>query len=234
MTFPRRAYIPQTSEAWDASLMRRYGQPVVPQVTAPTPVPVAPRAPTTAVPQPTSISPWGREARQPTNVPVELPMWASSDGPGLSMPGTNNAGVGFQLPSMGSSSLGLAAPDGYRMYSSPLLESGVPGAVTNMTPETLSPWDSFKKEWIGTKEEPGVAGFALGALNAGTNLFFGMKQYGLAKKTLEENKRQFELNYAAQKQTTNTALEDRQRARVASNSGAYQSVGDYMKENGVK
>ena len=60
-----------------------------------------------------------------------------------------------------------------------------------------------------------------------------MKQYGLAKKTLEENKRQFQMNYDAQKQSTNTRLEDRQRARVASNSGAYQSVGDYMAANKI-
>ena len=41
---------------------------------------------------------------------------------------------------------------------------------------------------------------------------------------MAQNKREFELNYAAQKQTTNASLEDRQRARVASNAGAYQSA----------
>lgn len=79
----------------------------------------------------------------------------------------------------------------------------------------------------------GWGGLALGAAGGLMQGFLGMKQYGLAKKTLEENKRQFQMNYDAQKQSTNTRLEDRQRARVASNSGAYQSVGDYMGANKI-
>ncbi len=75
---------------------------------------------------------------------------------------------------------------------------------------------------------------ALGAASGLLNAWMGMKQYGLAKDTLSEGKRQFQLNYDAQKTTTNTQLEDRQRARVASNSGAYQSVGDYMSANGIR
>jgi hypothetical protein len=63
--------------------------------------------------------------------------------------------------------------------------------------------------------------------------FMGMQQYGLAKKTLEESKRQYDQNYSAQRQTVNTQLEDRQRARVASNPGAYQSVSDYMSQNRI-
>ena len=54
------------------------------------------------------------------------------------------------------------------------------------------------------------------------------------KTTLAEGKRQFQINYGAQKTTINSALEDRQRARVASNSSAYQSVGDYMDKNGIR
>lgn len=80
----------------------------------------------------------------------------------------------------------------------------------------------------------GWGGLALNAAGGLASAFLGMKQYGLAKQTLEENKRQFGLNYAAQRQTTNTRLEDRQRARVASNANAYQSVGDYMAVNGIK
>ena len=54
------------------------------------------------------------------------------------------------------------------------------------------------------------------------------------KTTLAEGKRQFQINYDAQTITTNSSLEDRQRARVASNAGAYQSVGDYMDKNGIR
>jgi len=83
-------------------------------------------------------------------------------------------------------------------------------------------------------QQQGWGGLALGAASALGNSWMGMKQYGLAKDALKENKRQYEQNYAAQRTLTNSQLEDRQRARVASNSGAYQSVGDYMNQNRIK
>ena len=81
----------------------------------------------------------------------------------------------------------------------------------------------------------GWGGMAIGGLSALGNLWMGKQQLDMAKDSLSENKRQFNLNYNAQKQSTNTYLADRQAARIRSsgNSGAYQSVGDYMKENGV-
>jgi hypothetical protein len=81
---------------------------------------------------------------------------------------------------------------------------------------------------------PGWGGMAMGAAQGIGNLWMGMQQYGLAKDTFNENKRQFALNFDASKKTTNSRLEDRQAARVASNPGAYQSVGDYMKKNGIQ
>lgn len=86
----------------------------------------------------------------------------------------------------------------------------------------------------GTKDSPGNLGTLMGAAGSLASGFMAMKQYGLAKDTLAQNKSQFEQNFSAQKGLTNASLEDRQRARVASNSGAYQSVGDYMSKNGVK
>lgn len=74
----------------------------------------------------------------------------------------------------------------------------------------------------------------LGALTGIGNSYLGLQQYNLAKETLEENKKEYAQNYAAQKTTTNAELEDRQRARVASNPTAYQSVSDYMSQNGIK
>lgn len=74
---------------------------------------------------------------------------------------------------------------------------------------------------------------ALGVASGLANTFLGYKQYQVAKDTLEQNKRAFNLNFDAQKKTTNAALADRQAARVASNPGAYQSVGDYMKQYGI-
>ena len=64
-------------------------------------------------------------------------------------------------------------------------------------------------------------------------LGLGFKQYGQAKKQLKFARNSFNKNYAAQRQTTNASLRDRQSARVASNPGAYQSVGDYMQQNQV-
>lgn len=61
----------------------------------------------------------------------------------------------------------------------------------------------------------------------------GAKKYQLAQDAFKENKRQFSLNFENQRKTVNTELQDRQRARVASNPGAYQSVSEYMKQNGV-
>jgi hypothetical protein len=87
---------------------------------------------------------------------------------------------------------------------------------------------SFSNSFFGTRDTPGWSGQTLGAVQGLGNLWMGMKQYGLAKEKLAESKRQFELNYDAQRKLTNSQLEDRQRARVASNPGAYQSVGDYM------
>lgn len=80
----------------------------------------------------------------------------------------------------------------------------------------------------------GWGGMALGIMQGLGSAFMGMKQYGLAKEQLQFAKDSFEKNYAAQRSITNANLEDRQRARVASNPGAYQSVGDYMAQNGIK
>jgi hypothetical protein len=100
--------------------------------------------------------------------------------------------------------------------------------------------DQFKSlPWLTTKDSSGVTtqgwgGIGLGAVQGLSNAFMGMQQYNLAKQQLEEGKRQYDQNYSAQRSTTNAQLEDRQRARVAANPGAYQSVGDYMNQYGVK
>lgn len=82
----------------------------------------------------------------------------------------------------------------------------------------------------------GKFGWAPHAINAASGLmqgFIGMKQYGLGKQQLAENKRQFNMNFDTQRTLTNSQLRDRQRARVASNPGAYESVDAYMNQNGI-
>ena len=102
------------------------------------------------------------------------------------------------------------------------------GASTPAIPE-----QNWLSGLIGTKEAPGWGGLALGTISGFGNAFMGMQQYDLAKDALKQSKQQFAMNYDAQRQTTNSALEDRQRARVAANPGAYESVGNYMDKNRI-
>jgi hypothetical protein len=89
-----------------------------------------------------------------------------------------------------------------------------------------------KKLADGTQVQ-GWGGLGLGAAQGILGGWLGLQQLGVAKDTLAANKEQFSKNFAAQQKTTNAALSDRQAARVASNPGAYQSVGDYMKTYGI-
>lgn len=157
---------------------------------------------------------------------------------GLRAPGS----YGLQLPP-GFESIGAwGSPDvpdplntmgsgGVNLYDSKALDILSPDLAPNLNKLT-QPGSGDSRSNFGGKD--GWGNTAIGGLKALASTFLGMKEYGLAKQTLEENKRQFQLNYDAQKKMTNTRLEDRQRARVASNAGAYQSVGDYMATNGVR
>lgn len=103
--------------------------------------------------------------------------------------------------------------------------------VASVEPTTMQSLFGYK-----TPEGMQVNGIANTAISLGSALmngFLGMQNYGLAKDQFNFQKDAFNKNYAAQKTLTNSSLEDRQRARVASNPTAYQSVGDYMKQNGV-
>lgn len=103
----------------------------------------------------------------------------------------------------------------------------------NGTPVGSSDWLSLDG-LLGKAGQPGWGGLALGAAQGLFSGYLGLQQLGMAKKAFGENQRQFNLNYDAQRRTTNAALEDRQRARLASNPGAYESIGSYMDRNGVK
>lgn len=79
--------------------------------------------------------------------------------------------------------------------------------------------------WVGPAA--GIASTIFGAMQ-------GNRQLNMAEERFKESKRQFDANYGAQRQTTNTQLEDRQRARVASNPGAYESVNSYLDKNRIR
>lgn len=114
-----------------------------------------------------------------------------------------------------------------------------PGAANmnygDAAPGSGSIWDSFFNKTENGITDQGWGGMALGAGSALMNGVLGFKQYGVAKDTLNQNKRQFDLNFGAQQKMTNSRLADRQAARVAASpgTGTYQSVGDYMKQYGV-
>lgn len=123
-------------------------------------------------------------------------------------------------------------------YTSALIPAGQPSIATPVmpaqagTPSFMDSMLGYTDPTTGMKSQ-GWGGLALGAAQGLGNAWMGMKQYGLAEDAFKESKRQFGLNYEAQKKLTNSQLEDRQRARVASNSAEYQSVGEYMNKYGV-
>lgn len=153
--------------------------------------------------------------------------------PGLRMPAAS-------MPSyMGMDGYGVMPPTDYSLGTSQVPGFGLQSNNFNIAPTNLvgggaAPGGGGGWNWLSTRDQQGVLGPALQGIGALGSLYLGMKQYGLAKETLANNKAQFERNFEAQKTTTNASLEDRQRARVASNAGAYQSVGDYMNQNGVR
>ncbi len=125
--------------------------------------------------------------------------------------------------------------NGYTQPAAPITTAAVKPVSQILPNGGKSMWDGF----LGTTDKNGLRtdGWGMTALSAATGLFngyMGMKQYGLAKDQLNFQKDAFYKNYEAQKSSINSSLEDRQRARVASNSSAYQSVGDYMNKFGVK
>lgn len=116
---------------------------------------------------------------------------------------------------------------------------GIPGVTGAQAPtngvglNASNLWGALGNTDARGNRTDGWGGMALGVGQGLAGAFMGAKQYQLAQDALKENKRQFSLNFENQRKTVNTELQDRQRARVASNPGAYQSVSEYMKQNGV-
>lgn len=154
---------------------------------------------------------------------------------------------GYQLPQQYSLMGNYGQPSGFDdaggggMRLSPITSVAQLGTGTTTAPPPKGMFDDMgwfdKTNSDGTKTQGG-AGLALGTAQGLFNAWMGMKQYGLAKQQLAEGKQQFALNYDAQRTTTNAQLQDRQNARIAGNGGlagsGYQSVGDYMLNNGIK
>jgi len=122
---------------------------------------------------------------------------------------------------------------GPAIQSNPQTVAGAPGMMDSFNSWLKSSGFLGSTDANGLRTD-GWGGMAVGAAGALMNAVMGSKQLKVAKDSLSESKRQFDMNYGAQRQTVNTRLEDRQRARVASNAGAYESVGTYMDKNRVR
>lgn len=122
---------------------------------------------------------------------------------------------------------GVATP-----IANPTTPAGMVGADNGDFMSNLfgSIFDTTDANGIKTQ---GWGGLALSGIQGLGNSYMAMKQYGLAENALKEQKRQFNINYEAQRKMINSQLSDRQRARVASNPNAYQSEAEYMKQWGI-
>lgn len=139
----------------------------------------------------------------------------------------------------------FGAGGGNSMAANPLNSAGVSGAPGNWFSNLFGAGADgspgfFSRQSIlgGTDANTGITtqGWAPIALGLGQAVMGGMqgrKAMSLAEDQFKEARRQFDLNFNTQRKTINTALEDRQRARVASNSSAYESVDSYMNRNRV-
>lgn len=137
-------------------------------------------------------------------------------------------GGGFDvpMPNISGGDMGFAVPD-MSSWSNPVASAAIPTNRGIM--------DSFLQQKYADGSTGGGYGSVGISLAQGLgSAYMGMQQYKLAKESLAASKDQFNKNYTAQKQTTNAALEDRQRARIASNAGAYESLDSYMKKNGIQ
>lgn len=109
---------------------------------------------------------------------------------------------------------------------------GLPIAESVATPGKS--WGDFL---FGSVNKDGTQMGALAPMAQGVNalgsLWLGMKQYGIAKDSLEFQKTKYAQDYAAQRGLTNSQLEDRQKMRVREDPNAMQ-VAEYMAKYGVK
>lgn len=174
---------------------------------------------------------WGNYG--PAASPVSL---ANSDAFGMPFAAPSAPFAGNPAPGIGDyGAIGVPTLGAQALGDLPLdIGGAVPGGFMDSFSNWLSGGGLFGKTNPDGTRSMGAAGTILGGLQALGSAYMGMKQYGLAKQQLAEGRRQYDQNYAAQRTTVNSQLEDRQRARLASNPGAYQSVGDYMTKYGVR
>lgn len=150
------------------------------------------------------------------------PSYMLGQTPGLGAPNISNAYTGPDLNFGGNySGLGLN-PNFQSVAGATGLDlSGLPTASGN----------GFGN-WLANNSSLVNAG--VGLFTGGFGAFNGMKQNSLLEKNMNMQASQFREQMDLSKQTMNRNMEDRQRARVASNPVAYEPVSEYMKKYGAK
>lgn len=126
-------------------------------------------------------------------------------------------------------------------WASTWQQAGVtnPGPLNPGTPEAGgNRWANWRETLFGgvnpetNVQTPGAIATGLGLLQGGTNAYMAMRQYGMARRTFNENRRQFNLNYENQRKLTNAELSDRQRRRNAENPNSVPHD-EYMAQWGI-
>lgn len=112
-----------------------------------------------------------------------------------------------------------------------------PGMLNTSISADAAP-NSFNTPTVSGVLGTGMSGLQLGQLGLGLgngllNGYLGFQNLGLAKKQADQAQNNWNKQWDANVKNTNAALSDRQRARVASNPGAYESVDSYMKKYGI-
>ena len=147
----------------------------------------------------------------------------------------NTNGKAFQMPSFSELNLNPNGLEDLTRFDSMFKKNAASSAAS-----TFQPQGGIKNWMFGEyNPETGTTSPAYGMQTLGAALglgqsFLGYKQYKLGKKAFKRSVMESDRNYNAQKQTINTAMQDRARANYSANPDFYQSPEQYMNENRIK
>lgn len=128
------------------------------------------------------------------------------------------------------SKIGLPSAD--QIYSNSDLSSllNFNAGVTNNVENPMSALD----KWLGKDGKAGYANTAMNVVGGLGNMWLGYQGLQNSRDALKFQKEQWDFNKKGQVALHNSALADRQNARIAANPNAgFASVADYMKQYGV-
>lgn len=113
-----------------------------------------------------------------------------------------------------------------------------PTGTITPTGDTYSPsgWDSFAG-WTDKNTNMQHMGWgmpAIGGANALMQSWLGLQQLSMAKRAMSEQRRQFDLNWGAQRNSFNNQLEERYRMRSEAGDPNSQDMAGYMAKWGLK